>query len=452
MASLLYYWDFTGPTSSSVESILEDDITDSISGLVAKVRKRDTTNNSAVTLTNSTVSRNENGIFLDNNDYVIENGVINFNGGYYIDLEGLNTISFGGNLSIEMAVQNHGRDYKSVYFLSVGEENNTNQAFINARYNGLQNPAKMFFGVRTDEKNNSSGVTYTERKVSEQNATVITDNSEHHYIFSFEYLGPTKETGGDDSIRLYIDGNLKSVQASNHFDLQKTLTTDARSTNFIGTRKDAGSGASYFKGVVKYIKIYQNAVTDSEATNLYDTYNFWNSKTTPTTDSEKISMRHDNVNLLFNSLNDTSFSLLGSKLGLTYGTRSYKIWKYIENGSINLDYDYNYIPLQGENKFIVIIYNSIYYKITQTSSQNGVNAQYKLEVSLDNQNSYTLAVSGKGFDETFTYNNLTFIFGGLEVVVDNSTSLCFHEDTLIKTDQGSIKSISRWNNWRDFTN
>ena len=67
-----------------------------------------------------------------------------------------------------MAVQNHKRDFKAVYFLSVGEDNGTNQAFINARFNGNPGKDKMFFGVRTDEKNDnpSIGVRYVERKIS----------------------------------------------------------------------------------------------------------------------------------------------------------------------------------------------------------------------------------------------------------------------------------------------
>ena len=69
--------------------------------------------------------------FLNNND--------TSTGGYYIDLEGLNTIQFGGDLSIEMAIQNHDRTFKALYFSSVGEADGVNQASINARFNGLQN-------------------------------------------------------------------------------------------------------------------------------------------------------------------------------------------------------------------------------------------------------------------------------------------------------------------------
>ena len=129
MVTLLYHWNFTGGNDLAVNDVIND----SESNLSAVFKSRGN-------ITSSSFSRGDDGIILNNNDYVIENGVINFNGGYYIDLEGLNTIEFGGNLSIEMAVQNHARNYKAIYFLSVGEESETNQAFINARFNG--NPGK----------------------------------------------------------------------------------------------------------------------------------------------------------------------------------------------------------------------------------------------------------------------------------------------------------------------
>ena len=132
MPTLLYYWDFTGNNANTDEVLASPNIYDKQSSLKAVVRQRGTVTNK------SSVSRSLDGIFLDNDD--------GENGGYYIDLEGLDTIQFGGNLTIEMAVQNHDRDDKAIYFLSVGEDNGTNQAFINARYNG--NKDKMFFGTQ----------------------------------------------------------------------------------------------------------------------------------------------------------------------------------------------------------------------------------------------------------------------------------------------------------------
>ena len=87
MASLLYYWNFTGTNDLS----LNEAIYDSESSLVAKVKRRGTYNNSSF-------SRSENGIFLNNNDST--------DGGYYIELDGLNSVQWGGNISIEMAIQN----------------------------------------------------------------------------------------------------------------------------------------------------------------------------------------------------------------------------------------------------------------------------------------------------------------------------------------------------------
>ena len=72
----------------------------------------------------------------------------------------------------------------------------------------------MFFGVRTDEKNDSSGVSYTERKIDEDNNTVIDDSDEHHYIFSFNY-----DSSGS-SVKLYIDGSKKG---ENTADLDKSI-------------------------------------------------------------------------------------------------------------------------------------------------------------------------------------------------------------------------------------
>ena len=97
MATLLYHWNFTGANNLS----LNEGIYDSESNLVAKVKRRGT-------YSSSSFSRGDDGIFLNNNDST--------NGGYYIELDGLNTTSFGGNLSIEMSIQNHDRTYKGYYF------------------------------------------------------------------------------------------------------------------------------------------------------------------------------------------------------------------------------------------------------------------------------------------------------------------------------------------------
>ena len=144
MPTLLYHWNFTGTNDLG----LNDAIYDSESNLVAKVKGRGS-------YSNSSFSRSTDGIELDNN--------YGENGGYYIDLEGLNTVQLGGNISIEMVVKNKDRDIKAIYFLSVGESNEVNQAFINCRFNGLPNKKKTFFSVRPDETNESTGVSYINR-------------------------------------------------------------------------------------------------------------------------------------------------------------------------------------------------------------------------------------------------------------------------------------------------
>ena len=413
---LLYHWNFTGANDLEVDDIIYD----SESNLVAKLKERSTITSS------TTFSRGSEGITLNNND--------GENGGYYIDLEGLNTIQFGGNLSIEMAVQNHKRDFKAVYFLSVGEDNETNQAFINARFNGNPGKDKMFFGVRTDEKNDnpSIGVSYVERKISEENSTVINSNDEHHYIFSFNY-----DSSGS-SVKLYIDGDKKG---ENDADLEKALTTNARSTNFIGTRKVEGSGVTYLNGVVKYLKIYQNSMSDSKATSIYNNYNTspYFSNISSGTNENKYSRRHTDVISYFtNNSSVTSFSISGNQLGLSNSSEDYKVHKFTSGETIEISDKFNYIPLQGLNQFIILQYNSTYFKVTQTSIASNQNAKYKCEVSLNNTDNFTLECENKGFGDTFDYGNFQIVFGGVEFI-NNNNEICFHEDTLINTDQGKIK-------------
>ena len=407
MATLLYHWNFTGANDLS----LNEEINDSESSLVAKVKGRGT-------ISSSTFSRGNDGITLNNDD--------GENGGYYIDLEGLNTIGFGGNLSIEMAVQNHARDYKAVYFLSVGEESGTNQAFINARYNGLQN--KMFFGVRTDS---TTGVSYTERKISEENSTVIDDSDEHHYIFSFNY-----DSSGS-SVKINIDGDNKG---ENDADLEKALTTDARSTNFIGTRKVEGSGVTYLNGVVKYLKIYRNSMSDSQASSIYDSYDTspYLSNVSNGTNGEKFTRRHDDVESYFtNNSSVTSFSITGNQLGLSNGSENYKVFKFTHGDTFTISDNYNYIPIKGLNQFAILNYGTKYFRITQTSVASNENAKYKCELSEGNADNFSEVCSNQGFGDTYTNGNITILFGGAEFNVSNE--ICFHEDTIINTDKGEVK-------------
>ena len=79
-------------------------IYDSESGLLAQVVDRDSIN--------STVSRDEDGINLNNIDDV--------SGGFIIDLYGLDTVNLGGNITIEMVVKTQ-IIIKMVYIFKVFE-------------------------------------------------------------------------------------------------------------------------------------------------------------------------------------------------------------------------------------------------------------------------------------------------------------------------------------------
>lgn len=427
MATLLYYWNFTGADANTSELLNNPNIYDSESNLLAVVKQRGTVTS------NSSVSRSLDGIFLNNND--------GENGGYYIDLEGLNTIQFGGNLSVEMAVQNHKRDdFKAIYFLSVGENNGVNQAFINCRYNGLQDKDKIFFSVRNDEINSTPGVgvSYSNRVTSEENNSVILDNSEHHYIFSINY--DDSSVPSSSSIKIYIDGDMKG---DNTADLEKALTTDARSTNFIGTRKVEGTGVTYLKGVVKYLKIYQNSVTDSEATNIYNNFNSSPINFSDVTGESNANIyvrRHTDINLHFSNYPDLlSVSLLGKQLGLSNNSETYKIHKFVSGSTIPITNNYNYIPLETKDNFIILNYDNLYFKITQTSIENGINSKYKCEISSGDTSNFLQQFEDKGYGYEFTYNNVTVILGGVEFNFTQNNPICFHENTIIETDQGKIK-------------
>lgn len=404
MATLLYHWNFTGATDVSVNDVILDDKEN-----LRAVLKSDGN------ISSSTLSRGSDGINLNNIDASY--------GGYYIDLEGLDSVNLGGDISIEMVVKNNNTLIKSIYFSSVGEnESGLNQAVINCRYNGLNKKNRTMFSVKTDGSASN-------RVAEDLSGTVINNGDEHHYIFSINY----------DSSRclIYIDGEKKGEKIK---DLEQPLSSDARSTNYIGTRKnlvDRDDSLTYLNGIVKYLKIYQNTIDDSQASTIYNNFNNapYLSNISAATNSTKHTARH--------SLNFptgvTSFSVSGNQLGLSNGNEEYKILKFVASSTYNISDNFNYVPLQGENAFIIINHKSILYKITQTSTDNGVDAKYKLEVSLDSGSSYTTECQDKGFGESYDYNNVTIVFGGVEFVVNSSNPICFHEDTIIDTDQGKVK-------------
>lgn len=419
MVSLLYHWNFTGDNNLEIN---EEFLDSSESNLKAKVKRRGTYDNSSF-------SRSDDGIYLNNSDST--------NGGYYIDLEGLNDKELGGNITIEMAVKNKDRSIKSLYFVSVGEKeingDDINQAAINARFNGLK--SKTFFSVRSDFKNDTSnditgGVDYELRNASENSTTVISDDQEYHYIFSVDYDDIKEES----SLKIYINGDKKG---ENTADLEKSLITDARNSNLIGTRKEA-EDATYFNGVIKYLKIYQNSITDSEASSIYNNYNdyVYLSDYSGKTPSEIYQRRHSTINSYFSG-DTTSFIILGNQLGMSNGLENYKVYKFTNESEIIFDNKYNYLPLQDKDNYIIVNYNSTYFKITQTSTDSNINSKYKCEISIGNKNNFVLKCENKGFGDTYSYNNINIVFGGLEFIINNE--ICFHENTLIDTDQGKFK-------------
>lgn len=418
MATLIYHWNFTGGDDLEVNEAIYD----SESNLSAVLKSRGT-------VTSSGYSRGDNGITLNNNDST--------NGGYYIELEGLNTVGWGGNISIEMVIQNDeltvsgGSNKKSLYFSSTTAEGEltTNGASLVARFGG----GKTKFLARPDATSNvtygSSNPPY--RNVNETSNTVVEQGTEHHYIFSVEYDSST-----GSSLKIYIDGDEKG---ENTTDLEKALTNDVRGSNIIGTNKD-DSNTTYLKGVVKYLKIYQNSMSDSEATsifNIYDTSPYL-SNVINGTNMEKYNRRHTDVNTFFtNNSSITSFSIFGNQLGLSNDSETYTVHKFTSGSTITMNDSFNYIPIQGENDYIILKHNTKYFRITQTSSSSNENSKYKCELSEGNADNFSEVCSKQEFGDTYTNGNITIVFGGVEFNVSNE--ICFHEDTIIETDQGEIK-------------
>ena len=417
MATLLYHWNFIGGDDLEVNEAIYD----SESNLSAVLKSRGT-------VTSSGFSRGNDGITLDNNDST--------NGGYYIELEGLNTVGWGGNISIEMVIQNDeltisGVNKKSLYFSSTTEEGEltTNGASLVARFGG----GKTKFLARPDATSNvtygSSNPPY--RNVNETSNTVVEQGTEHHYIFSVEYDSST-----GSSLKIYIDGEEKGKNTAN---LEKELTNDVRGSNIIGTNKD-DTNTTYLKGVVKYLKIYQNSMSDSQATNIFNIYDTapYYSDISSGTNGDKFTRRHDDVESYFtNNSSVTSFSITGNQLGLSNGSDTYTVHKFTHGSTFTISDNYNYIPIQGENKFAILNYGTKYFRITQTSSVSNENAEYKCELSEGNADNFSEVCSNQGFGDTYTNGNITIVFGGAEFNVSNE--ICFHEDTIIETDQGEIK-------------
>ena len=187
-------------------------------------------------------------------------------------------------------------------------------------------------------------------------------------------------------------------------------------------------------------------MSDSQASSIYNNYNTspYLSNVSNGTNGDKFTRRHDDVGSYFtNNPSISSFAILGNQLGLKNNNIEYKIYKFTSGSTINISDNFNYVPISGQNNFIILKYNSVYFKVTQTSVLSNENAKYKCEISLNNTDNFSEVCTNKGFGDNYTYtnNNINFeiVFGGAEFLVSNNNEICFHEDTLIGTDQGQIK-------------
>ena len=445
MSSLLYHWNFTGENNLVISDDESQAIYDSESNLVAKVKRRKVEGGS---YSNSSISRSDDGVLLDNNDST--------NGGYYIDLEGLDSVNLGGSITIEMVVKNTIHNQDSVYFQSIrefidenGDTLDDNLGIVTSGFNSNSAYLKLFYQnsiqktkiqVRTDSQVNATSkngrVTYFVRNATSSNA--LNDILFHHYLIIVD-----KDGGNNNkTIQLFIDGNEAGSTTS---DLQKELSDAVRQYNAIGTQKNPVN-ATYLNGVVKYLKIYQGAMTDSEVSDIYNNYDTapYYDDISSGTDTEKFTRRHDTLSTYFtDNPSVTSFTMTGNQLGLTNASETYTIHKFTSGSSINISSGFHYVPLSGQNQFIIFQNGTTYYKITQTSANsNATDARYKYEISNDSGSSYGDAVTGKTFGESFTDGEITIAFGGAES--NFNSAICFHKDTIIQTDQGEflIKNLN----------
>lgn len=415
MATLLYHWNFTGANDLAVD----DEINDSESNLKAVFKSRGS-------ITSSSFSRGDDGITLNNTDEKSDDSGY-YDGGYYIELEGLNSTQLSGNISVEMVLQNHKRNIKGLYFSRTNSATELTKygPTLVARYSTKIDGIKFSARTRSTEELN-----YTNRTVDEDSPSIIDDDDEHHYIFSVHY-----DSSGS-SVKIYIDG---SDRGENTNPLEEALISPTSSSNIIGTNK-SDVNTTYLKGVVKYLKIYQNSMSDSQAESIYNSYNTspYLSNVGNGTNGEKFTRRHDDVESYFtNNSSATSFSITGNQLGLSNGSENYKVLKFTHGDTFTISDNYNYIPIKGLNKFAILNYGTKYFRITQTSEVSDENAKYKCELSEGNTDNFTEVCSEQGFGNSYTNGNITIIFGGAEFNISNE--ICFHEDTIIDTDQGKIK-------------
>lgn len=418
MANTLYHWNFTSSNTSN--DALGETIQDSESSILAEVKQRGT-------VTSNKVTRNTDGVNLNNVG----------DEGFFIDLSGLDTVPLGGNITIEMVVKNTDLSRQSLYFQTIRDQEteiNNDSAFISCKYNSN----KMNLLLRTDSLTSGAadyrveGTNNPKWRTANSGDSSITSNSFMHYIFTISYIS------GTSNMKIFINGTQSGTTQT--ADLKTQLSNTLRQCNFIGTQKNP-TGATHLQGVVKYLKIYQGVMTDSEVEDVYNNYNSapYYSDVSSATNSDKFTRRHSDLDTFFtNNSSVTQFEITGNQLGLSSGAKTYTVYKFTgSNQQIDISSGNHYVPLSGQNQYIIFKNGTSWYKITQTSTDDGASTTYKYEVSTNSGASYGDAVTGKVFGDQIDLvdGNITIAFGGAEAT-QSSSSICILEGSYVNTDQG----------------
>lgn len=224
MAVLLYSWDFRNLESNEVF----DEVNEKIAVVV------DGSGNNSYELTSE-------GVQLNNTDLD--------SSGTYIDLSGLNDVPLTGPLTFELVL----KDLSG---------NNTEN---------IQKPKHVYyFQTRTQTQSglNVEFFTIRERKESDDVLFIVNPSGDvpikkfefnvsgiqfQHYVASLSneeikgYINYTNQSGRS------VSGELQAV----------------REINYLGACKGLTEG-TFLNGVIKYFKIYEGAMTDTEVNNLWD--------------------------------------------------------------------------------------------------------------------------------------------------------------------------------------
>ena len=100
--------------------------------------------------------------------------------------------------------------------------------------------------------------------------------------------------------------------------------------------------------------------------------------------------------------------MTGNQLGLLNPAKSYNVHKFTNGEDVDISSGYHYIPLSGQNQYVIFKNGTTWYKITQTSIDDGVNTIYKYEKS-QYGNSYDTPITGKTFGQSITDVSLLLV-------------------------------------------